>query len=185
MVKLSSFTFITLNGFTHGLDGDISWHRHGVEENQYAADSMDSGSTLVFGRSTYELMANYWPTPMAMENDPEVAKGMNASNKLVFTNSLKEVAWENTEIISGNFVDEMKKLKSTSDRDLTILGSGSLLTLFASESLVDDIQIMIDPVAIGSGVSIFSGLEKNLELEFVNCRSFSSGVILLSYKSMK
>jgi hypothetical protein len=74
MKKITAFNFITLNGFLNDVDGDISWHRHGVEENQFAAESLQSGNTLLFGRNTYEMMAGYWPTPMAMQNDPDVAE---------------------------------------------------------------------------------------------------------------
>jgi dihydrofolate reductase len=77
MRKVSVFNFISLNGYFEGPNSDISWHRHGVEENEYAVESLKSGNTLLFGRVTYELMARYWPTPTAFKNDPIVADGMN------------------------------------------------------------------------------------------------------------
>ena len=77
MRKVTVFNFVTLNGYFEGPKGDISWHRHGAEENKYAAENLKSGGTCVFfGRVTYEMMASYWPTPIAIKNDPIVAEGM-------------------------------------------------------------------------------------------------------------
>ena len=90
MRKVIVFNFVTLNGYLEGPKGDISWHRHGAEENEYAAENLKSGSTLLFGRVTYEMMASYWPTPLAIKNDPIVAKGMNNADKIVFSRTLKK-----------------------------------------------------------------------------------------------
>jgi dihydrofolate reductase len=182
MRKLGVFNFITINGFYKGADEDITWHRHGGEEAAFAAEGANSRSTLVFGRVTYEMMSSYWPTPMAMENMPEVAKGMNESEKIVFSNTLKTASWSNTRIISGNIVEEMKKLKKGSGSDFTILGSGSIVSQFAEHGLIDDYQLMIDPVALGKGTSIFNGLKDNLNLKLKESRVFKSGVVLLSYQ---
>jgi tryptophan-rich sensory protein len=96
MRKLTVFNFVTINGYFKGSKGDISWHRHGAEENEYAAASLKSGNTLLFGRVTYEMMASYWPTPVAIKNDPIVARGMNNADKIVFSRTLKKAEWDNT-----------------------------------------------------------------------------------------
>ena len=181
MRKLSAFNFITLNGFLNDDHGDISWHKHGTEENQYAADSMKAENILLFGRKTYEMMAGYWPTPMAKENDPEVAAGMNNAAKVVFSNTLTNAGWENTSIINGDIVEKVKQLKNTPGHNMTLLGSGSILSLFTENRLIDDYLIMIDPVAIGSGSSIFKGVGNLVDLKLNNVQTFKSGVILLHY----
>jgi dihydrofolate reductase len=182
MRKLGVFNFTTLNGFYKGPNEDISWHQHGGEEAAFAAEGANSRSTLVFGRITYEMMASYWPTPMALENMPEVAKGMNASEKIVFSNTMKTASWSNTKIVGGNIIDEMKKIKKQSGPDLTILGSGSIVSQFAEHGLIDDYQFMIDPVALGNGTSVFKGLTRKLDLKLKGTRSFKSGVVLLWYQ---
>ena len=184
MDKISSFNFITLNGYLNGSDGDINWHRHGAEENQYAADSLQSGSTLIFGRKTYEMMAAYWPAPMAMENDPTVAEGMNNANKIVISGTLKKADWKNTKIISNDVVNEIKRLKELPGNGFTLLGSGSILTLFSENGLIDEYQIMIDPVAIGNGTPIFNEIRQPLNLKLTGVKAFKSGVVLLSYKPL-
>ena len=186
MGKISSFNFITLNGFVNGIGGDISWHRHGTEENQYAADSLKSNNTLLFGRRTYEMMAAYWPTPMALQNDPVVAHGMNNANKIVISKSLKKtdpvvIGWANTDVINHDPLNEIKRLKESSINDITLLGSGSILTLLAENGLIDEFLIMIDPVAIGTGTPIFHEIKHTVNLKLTNVKSFSSGVILLTY----
>jgi len=183
MRKLSVFNFITLNGYLSSTDGDISWHRHGSEENQYAEESLQSGNILLFGRKTYEIMASYWPTPMAIQNDPVLAKGMNNAEKFVFSKTLKNANWENTKIISENVVQEIKRMKKLPGNDFTLLGSGSILTLFAENGLIDEYQIMIDPVAIGDGTPLFYKIKQSLNLQLTNVKTFTSGVVLLSYKS--
>jgi dihydrofolate reductase len=183
MRTLSAFNFITLNGFISGINDDINWHKHGEEENQYASESLKSGNVLLFGRRTYEMMAGYWPTPKAMQNDPSVAGGMNNAEKIVFSKTLKTAGWKNTKIIAGNIVEEVRKLKQMAGNNMTLLGSGSIVTLFAGHGLIDEFEIMIDPIAIGSGISIFKGIKQPLDLRLTNVRTFKSGVVLLSYKS--
>ncbi len=185
MSKLNSFTFMTLDGYYKGLNEDISWNRHGAEENEYAAEGAGSGSTLLFGRITYEMMASYWPTPMALENNPIVAKGMNRANKIVFSNTLKKPEWENTKVISGDIIKEVKELKKIPGNGMTLLGSGSILTQFADAGLIDEYQVMVDPVAIGEEASIFKGLKNKLDLKLTDTRVFKSSVILLCYEPMK
>lgn len=186
MRKVSVFNFATLNGYFEGpKKGDISWHRHGGEEAEYSAESLKSGNTLLFGRVTYEMMVSYWPTPMAMENFPIVAEGMNKAEKIVFSRTLKKVAWNNTRLLKGNIVEEIKKMKQMHGKDMTLLGSGSILTQFAEQGLIDEYQIMVDPVAIGDGTPMFKGIKHQLDLKLTKTRTFKNGVVLLCYQPME
>ncbi len=182
MAQLTSFTFLTLNGFYKGPGNDISWHQHGGEEAQFSVDSLKGHNTLIFGRKTYQLMASFWPTPMAAQAFPEVADGMNKASKIVFSKTLKKVNWENTRILRGNLVNAVKKLKSTSTSDLTILGSGQLVTQLAAARLIDKFIIMIDPVALGKGTPLFQGIYKKLDLKLTSTQTFKSGILLLTYQ---
>ena len=184
MGKLGAYNFVTLNGYFKGPKGDISWHKHGAEESEYAAKGASSGSTLLFGRVTYEMMASYWPTPEAMKNMPVVAAGMNNSEKIVFSRTLKKAGWSNTRLISDNIVEEIKKLKQAG-KDMTLLGSGSIITQLAEHGLIDAYQIMVDPVALGDGTPMFQGLKHPLNLKLTETKIFKSGVVLLCYESTK
>lgn len=182
MVKLSSFTFISLDGCYKGLDNDISWHRHGAEEGAFSADSLQAGNTLLFGRRTYEMMASFWPTPMAAEQFPAVAEGMNRAEKIVFSQTLTDPGWSNARVVTDGMIEEVQRLKAQSPKDLTLLGSGSVLTQLAEAGLVDEYAIMIDPVVLGRGTSLFEGLPHKLDLALTGSRVFSSGVVLLNYR---
>ncbi|MDH7462976.1 dihydrofolate reductase family protein [Chitinophagaceae bacterium 26-R-25] len=181
MGKLNSFTFITLDGYYKGAGNDISWHPHGGDAAEYAAQKSKGENTLVFGRVTYEMMAGFWPTPMAKESFPEVAEGMNKAEKIVFSRTLTNASWEKTRIIRNDIVGEMKHLKKTSEKDMTILGSGSILAQFASHGLVDSFIIMMNPVAIGKGTPIFQNIEKQLNLKLQEHQVFKSGIIVMTY----
>jgi dihydrofolate reductase len=186
MAQLHVFNFLTLNGFYKGPGEDISWHQHGEEEGEFAAEGAGSGGMIVFGRVTYEMMASFWPTPQAMKEMPEVAEGMNKSEKIVFSRTLKKAEWSNTRIIRDNIIDEMKKLKQQSTKDMTILGSGSIVTQFAEHGLIDEYMLMVDPIALGEGTPLFKGIKHNLNLKLVDTRVFKkSGVVLLRYSSQK
>ena len=185
MRKLTAFNFVTLNGFFEGPNRDISWHKHGAEENEYAAEGLGSESTLLFGRVTYEMMASYWPTPIAMKNDPTVAEGMNNADKIVFARTLKKAEWSNTRLVKDNIVDEIRKLKKLPGKDMTVLGSGSIVTQFAEQGLIDEYAVMVDPVVLGDGTSIFKGIRHKLDLKLTSTRAFKSGVVLLCYEPLE
>ena len=182
MRKLSVFNFITLHGYFAGPNGDISWHRHGAEENAYAAEGLKAGSTLLFGRVTYEMMAGYWPTPMAIKNDPIIAEGMNMADKIVFSRTMKKAGWNNTRLVKDNIAEEIRKMKQKPGKDMTVLGSGSIVTQFAEQGLIDEYQFMVDPVALGDGTPIFKGITHKLDLKLTSTRTFKSGVVLLCYE---
>jgi len=175
---------MTLNGFFEGPASDISWHKHGTEENEYAVDALKSGNTLLLGRVTYEMMASYWTTPPAMQNAPMVAEGMNNAAKIVFSRTLKSVEWKNSILVKENFTEEIRTMKHMPGRDMTILGSGSIVTQFAEEGLIDEYQIMVDPVVLGNGTPLFKGLKHTLDLKLIDSKTFKSGVVLLCYQPM-
>lgn len=182
MRKVTSFQFITLDGYYKDINNDIGWHKHGQEEGEYSAESLKSDNILLFGRTTYEMMASFWPTAMAYESFPVVSEGMNNAEKIVFSKTMQKASWNNSRLINRNITDEIKKLKQTNGKDMTLLGSGSILTQFADACLIDVYQIMIDPVAIGKGTSLFENLQRPLDLKLTDTRIFKSGVVLLCYE---
>ena len=183
MGKISSFTFITLNGYFKGQNEDTSWHEHNNAAGKFANEASQSDSILLFGRKTYEMMYSFWPTPVATELFPVVAENMNKATKLVCSNTLKTADWNNTSIIRGNIIEELTKLKKTKRKEITILGSGSLITQLSDADLIDQYTIMLDPIAMGNGVSIFSGIKNNLNLKLTASRIFKKdGILVLTYE---
>jgi dihydrofolate reductase len=184
MSKLSVFNFISLDGYYKDPNNRIDWHQHGQEEGEFSAKNLGQDNILLFGRITYQMMASWWPTQNAIDAMPEVAKGMNNAEKIVCSNSLQAADWQNTRIISGDIVAQLRELKKTSAKGITILGSGNLCTQLAGAGLIDHYQIMIDPIAIGNGTSVFKGIQQQLKLKLTDTRSFKSGTVLLSYEAI-
>jgi dihydrofolate reductase len=183
--RLSAFNNISLDGFFVDSRQDMSW-AHGAnsdaEFNDFVAGNAKGGGVLVFGRVTYEMMANYWPTEMAHEQNPVVAEQMNSRSKIVFSKTLEDAVWHNTTLISGDLISEMKKMKSASGADMVILGSGSIVSQLAAEGLIDEYQIVLNPIALGQGRTMFDTLSDSLKLKLTSSRAFSNGKVFLSYE---
>jgi len=182
MRRIVVFNLISLDGYIAGPDGDISWHNVDAEFNDFAIENVSAGNTLLFGRVTYELMANYWPTPNAAKDDPVVAEGMNASLKVVFSRTLDKVDWENTRLVKGDLLSEVRKLKQESGTNMAVLGSGSIVSQLAQAGLVDEYRIMVNPVVLGKGKTMFEGVRDKLHLKLTKSRVFGNGNVLLYYE---
>ena len=181
MGKLRVYNFVTLNGYFKGADDDISWAKNGSkEEQEFAGENAKSDGILLFGRKTYEMMAGYWPSENARKNNAAVAEGMNNAEKIVVSKSLKKTDWSNTRVIKDDLEKEIKKLKQL-DKDITILGSGTIVTQLSEAGLIDEYQIMIYPVVIESGTSLLQEIHKDLELKLIGNRVFKSGAVFLHY----
>jgi dihydrofolate reductase len=183
MRKLTAYNFLTLNGFFKGPHEDISWHTHGEEEAKYSEESLaQDDNILLFGRKTYEMMASFWPTLQAKQLLPKVAEGMNKAEKIVFSESPFEPEWENTQVISGDIVEKIREIKKSPGKDMTILGSGTIINMFTDYGLIDEYQFMIDSVAIPDGTPVFKNIKQKLDLRLTGSKVFNSGVMLLNYQ---
>ena len=184
MRKLMAFNHVTMDGYFVSATGDMNWARQGNEDPEFSAfvaENAKGGGALVFGRKTYEMMASFWPTPMADKHDPVVAKQMNALPKVVFSRTLEKASWNNTRLMKGDLVAEARKLKEETGPGLCILGSGSVIAQLAAAGLIDEYQMVIDPVALGKGRSMFEGIPQPLNLKLAQSRVFRNGKIFLSY----
>ncbi|MGA7106589.1 MAG: dihydrofolate reductase family protein [Terracidiphilus sp.] len=184
MRNLIVFNHITLDGYFVDAQGAMSWAKPGNDDPEYAAfvaENASGGGTLVYGRVTYAMMASYWPTPIADQHMPIVAKSMNAAPKVVFSRTLNEATWNNTRLLKDNLLEEVRKLKAESGPGLCILGSGSIVAQLAAHNLIDEYQMMIDPIALGGGRSMFHGIPAPLHLKLSRSRTFKNGKVFLSY----
>lgn len=182
MRKIIFFNLISLDGYFEGPNRDINWHMVDEEFNQFAEEQTAEFGALLFGRVTYELMASYWPTDAAKKDDPVIAKIMNDLPKLVFSNTLQKVDWENTRLVKTNFVEEVTKLKDQPGKDIAIFGSSDLAVSFLEHGLIDEFRIMVNPIILGGGKLLLQGVTKMLTLKLVKTRVFKTGNILLYYQ---
>lgn len=182
MARLSSFTMLSLDGCYADAHGDMSWaHATDAETRSFTAENAKSDGVLVFGRITYEMMAAYWPTKLAAQNDPAVAEGMNRMPKVVFSKTLQSAEWSGTTIAKGNLVSAMKKLKQ-GERDLVVLGSGTLVGALTQAGLIDEYQLLVNPLILGDGRRLFAGVTRAPRLVLESTRRFENGNVFLRYR---
>ena len=185
MPKLTVFNHVTLDGYFTDANGDMRWAHQGSDDPEFQAwveGNAAQGGQLLFGRVTYDLMASYWPTPMAAKNDSAVAERMNAIPKIVFSRTLDQATWSNTRLIKADLGTEVRKLKAEPGADITILGSGTIVSQLAQLGLIDVYQLVVNPIALGKGRTLFDGLQHRLPLKLTNSRTFRNGKVLLTYE---
>ena len=187
MRRLVAFNNVTLDGYFTGPGGDLSWTQSAppdAEFDAFVTANASGGDTLILGRSTYELMASYWPTPVAQQQNPVVAARMNSMTKVVFSGTLAEAAWENTTLVRGDIVAEVLRLKQGLGGGIAVLGSGSIVAQLAGAGLIDEYQLVVNPVVVGSGRTMFEGVMGMAPLRLTRSQVFANGKVLLCYEPM-
>lgn len=182
MRKMYLFMMVTLDGYFEGNNNDISWHNVDEEFNSFAVKQLKETSTIIFGRKTYEMMAQFWPSDYAIKLDPNTAILMNSYQKIVFSKKINKVNWTNTKLYKKDVAKIINLLKSEPGKDIAVFGSSDLSLTLLNEKLLDEIRIMINPVVLGSGNTLFKGLNEKLKLQLISNKEFKSGNVLLTYK---
>ena len=185
MAKVVVFNQVTLDSYFSDVNGDMSWaHKEDAEWNAFVANNAKGGGVLLFGRITYELMASFWPKPFAIEKFPIVAERMNSLPKVVFSRTLDTASWNNTKLVKSGLAAEIRKMKKESEEDMAIMGSGSIVSQLAQEGLIDEFQIVVNPIVLGRGRTMFDGVKEKLTLKQTKTRTFGNGNVLLCYEPM-
>jgi dihydrofolate reductase len=185
MGKIVSFTHVSVDGFFAGPKGEIDWFSCEDEEDRlFSAGASRGSGGLVFGRTTYEMMAGFWTTPGAAALNPDVAEVMRNTPKIVFSRTMRPVEdrplWMNTRVIPRIEREEILRMKRDSAGDFAILGSGSIVQQLARLGLVDEFQLMVNPVVLGDGKYLFQGVGR-LDLDLLGERTFRNGRVFLRY----
>lgn len=185
MRKLTVFNSTSLDGYFTDASGNMDFAHNAKPDPEweaFVAGNASGNATLVFGRITYEMMAGFWTSPMAAERMPVVAERMNALEKIVFSKILARVTWQNTSLLNGDVADEVRRLKQEPGNDMVILGSGSLVSQLTAHGLIDEYQIVVVPVALGAGRTLFEGLQQRVPLRLTSSRAFPNGNVVLTYE---
>jgi dihydrofolate reductase len=181
--KLKVFNAVSLDGYFSDAHGDMSWaHKHDDEWLKFASENASGGGELVFGRVTYEMMAGYWPTPEALKDAPVVAEHMNSLPKLVFSRTLETASWSNTKLVNGDITAEVAKMKQEPGQDMVIMGSGSIVAQLTEARLIDEYQVVLNPIVLGSGKTMFDGVKDKVGLTLTKDRTFGNGNVVLWYE---
>jgi dihydrofolate reductase len=186
MRKIIAFTNVSVDGYFAGPNGEIDWFKKNDEEDrQFTLSNVNLPATLIFGHTTYEMMAGYWPTPDAVKNDPVVAGVLNNATKIVFSKAMKPVkdgpVWKNVRVLHEINREEISGLKEQAGEDMAILGSGIIVQQLANLGLIDEYQLLVHPVVLGTGKYLFRDVNR-MNLKLIDTRAFGSGKVLLRYR---
>jgi dihydrofolate reductase len=185
MRRLTVFNTVSLDGYFVDAEGRMDFAYKGSDDpewTEFVSGNAGGGGVLLFGRVTYDMMASFWPTPQAKASMPAVAEGMNRRQKFVVSRTMAEASWHNTAVLKGDPVESVRKLKESAGPDIVILGSGSIVAQLAPERLIDEYQLVVKPVVLGGGRTMFEGIPAAIALRPTRTRTFGNGSILLSYE---
>jgi dihydrofolate reductase len=183
MRRLVVFNQLSVDGYFTDAQGDMSWAKEGVDDefNRFTMERAQGGGVLLFGRVTYELMESFWPTPNAARTLPTVAKQMNTLPKVVFSRTMTEARWNNTKLVKNDLEGTIRRMKAETGPGIAIMGSGTIVSQLAETGLIDAYELIINPVALGAGRTIFDGIRNRVELRLAESRTFKNGKVFLCY----
>ena len=148
--------------------------------NKLALDEALGAEALLLGRRTYEWLAARWPS-----RSGELADRLNSLPKYVVSSTLEDPAWSNSNVLEGDVVDEVTKLKHEVDGEIVVPGSFQLLRALMEHDLVDELRLKIFPVVLGDGDRLFGETSDKKPMRLVDCQTLADGVAVLTYEAVR
>ncbi len=184
MRKLKFQMQITLDGFSAGPNGELDWMPSEWDKDmlKYEYDLADSSDIILMGRKMTDGFVEYWEKVAAQPDDKwnSFARQMVDTPKIVFSRTLKESPWNNCTISNGPLPEVINALKKQDGKDLIVYGGVSFVSELIKENLIDEYYLFYNPVAIGSGMSIFEGLNDSKKFSLKDSIKFGS-IVLMKY----
>ena len=188
MGKIISFMHISLDGFVAGLNGEMDWIKVDEEILDHVGKRVSEGDTALYGRVTYQMMENYWPTagdkPTATRHDIEHSKWYSKVHKVVLSKTMKDADLTNTKIISDNLSDsihEIKQSRNGGSKDILLFGSPTATLSLIQRNLIDGYWLFVNPIILGRGIPLFVDIKDKIKLKLLTTRQFTCGVTELNY----
>jgi dihydrofolate reductase len=185
MRKIISFMHISLDGFVAGPNGEMDWIKVNDEIFDYGHTRISEGDTALYGRVTFQMMENYWPTaadkPTASKHDKEHSKWYSKVHKVVLSKTLNAADFTNTTIISENLSDKINEIKQTPGSDILLFGSPSATHSLIQQNLIDGYWLFVNPVVLGKGIPLFVDIKEKINLKLLTTKQFTCGVTELNY----
>src|SRR4029453_10282920 len=190
MRKLVVGTFLTIDGVMQAPGGPDEDRDGGFKYGGWSVNYWDEemgrrivettvrGGALLLGRKTYEIFAAHWPK--VGDHDPIAAK-LNSMPKYVASRTLNEVTWNNSTLIEGDVAEAVVALKEQYGDDVQVTGSGDLVQTLIKHDLVDEFQLWLFPILLGTGKRLFAGGAIPAALKLSDAKTFSTGVVLQTY----
>ena len=189
MRKLRLHVNMSVNGCIAGPNGEMDW-MVGLKDDElikYTFKLHEPVDTILLGRKMTDVFISYWSDVMNKPNDPwySFSKKMIETPKVVFTKTLNKSRWINTDIATGDLIEEVNKIKSQNGRDIIVYGGASFDSSLIKEKLINEMYFFINPVAIGNGMTIFKDLNEIQKYTLIESKAFESGKVLLHYESKR
>ena len=194
MRRIVMFNRVSADGFFAAADGNLDWIVRDAEVDRHGASGIPSTDTVILGRRTYEQFASFWPYVLdapepvdphgASRASPELrafARALTDMTKLVFSATLKDVTWKNSRLQREIDPRAIEAMKQQPGKDMIIFGSGSIVTQLTRHGLIDEYQLVVNQVLLGSGQLLLGGLSRTAALELLEARRFPSGNVMLRY----
>jgi dihydrofolate reductase len=188
MGRIVATEFVSLDGVFEDPGGSEgtpngAWtfkFNRGDEGDAFKFDELKAADAQLLGRVTYQGFAKAWPT---FEDEAGFAAKMNSMPKHVVSKTLENPTWENTEVIDGDLDAAIAKLKGRYDGDILIAGSGQLVRGLLAKGLIDELRLMVYPVVLGSGRTLFGGMDGSATLRLASTKPVGpDGVVILTYE---
>ena len=184
MRKVISFMHISLDGFAAGPNGEMNWIKVDQEIFDFVGKRIGESDTALYGRVTYEMMENYWPTagdkPEASKHDIEHSRWYNKAHKIVLSKTMKDMSLANTTIISDNLSERINEIKQQPGKDILLFGSPTATHSLIQLNLIDGYWLFVNPIILGQGIPLFVDIKEKIKLELLTTRQFTSGVTELN-----
>ena len=187
MRKLKLHVGMSIDGCIAGPNNEMDWLICDDECMKYIDDIVESVDTIIMGRKMADEFISHWSSRMNKPDDPwnTFAKKMIEIPKIVFTKTLNKSEWPNTEIAKGDLKDEINKLKNQDGEDVLVYGGASFDSSLIKEKLIDEFYLLVVPIVIGNGKTIFRDLKEIQKLTLIESKVFDCGLVLLHYEVKK
>lgn len=177
---------ISLDGFVAGPKGELNWIKVDEDLFDYVGQRISKGDISMYGRVTYQMMENYWPTagakPDATKHEINHSKWYNDVHKVVLSQTLKEADLTNTTVISDNLADNINRIKQQGDKEILLFGSPTATHALIQQDLIDGYWLFVNPIVLGKGMPLFTDIKNKINLKLMPpTRQFASGVTELNY----
>ncbi len=185
MRNLIFFMHTSLDGFVAGPNGEMNWINVDEEIFDFVATMTAKADTALYGRVTYDMMQSYWPKageqPNASKHDKEHSAWYNKVSKVVLSTTMNETGLTNTKVINGQLTDNLNKIKNQEGENILIFGSPAASNSLLSLGLIDEFWLFVNPIILGQGRPLFTGINESIKLKLAESKTFPCGVIALHY----
>ena len=199
MRQIVMFNWVTADGYFAAPDGNLDWVVPDPEQVKAAAKAIPRFDTILFGRRTFEIFEGFWkdavddaltaPDPhhpgRRTREHGEIGMWLNQAAKLVFSRTLKDLSWKNSRILHQVDSREIGAIKGQAGKDMMLFGSGSIVSQLTQHGLIDEYQLLVCPVLLGSGRPLMEGVSRSVKLDLLEAQKYKSGDIMLRYARSK